>query len=312
MVQTVCGEIDAAELGFTYMHEHVVAATPGFYTSYPERWDEEQVRREATERLHRLRGKGVTAIVDMTPADFHRIPELVRDVSQETGVHIVHATGGYWHSTLFFEWQPMERIAELFLGDIEQGMNGTDVRSGILKFASDAGGMTPTATKIGRAVARVHQQTGVPISTHSHMASRGGLAQLELLEREGVDLSRVIIGHSNDTRDVEYLELLIAQGAWVGMDRFGIDMILPNDERIDLLVEMCERGHADRIVLSHDVTCYGDWIPPDWGVPLPNWVQTHVTDHVVPALLEHGVTPEQIDQMLVGNPRRIFECQGAY
>jgi predicted metal-dependent phosphotriesterase family hydrolase len=98
--------------------------------------------------------------------------------------------------------------------------------------------------------------------------------------------------------------------SWTG-DKEGV-LREEMDLRIKTLAQLCAEGYSDRIVLSHDYTCYGDWVPKDWDRPLPDWTQTHISDGVVPALLATGVSGEQIEQMLVANPRRIFETQGGY
>jgi phosphotriesterase-related protein len=128
-----------------------------------------------------------------------------------------------------------------------------------------------------------------------------------------VDLSRVIIGHSGDTTDVSYLEELIGRGSYIGMDRFGIDVILGFEERVETVARMCRRGHAGKMVLSHDAACFNDWLPEAaLPVVLPNWHYLHIHNDVIPALKERGVTDEQVETMLVNNPREIFERQGAY
>jgi phosphotriesterase-related protein len=153
----------------------------------------------------------------------------------------------------------------------------------------------------------------VPISTHTHAASRRGLEQQRIFAEEGVDLSRVVIGHSGDTTDIAYLEELIAAGSYIGMDRFGVDVYLSTEERVKTVATMCERGHADRMVLSHDASCYFDALPEaTLPVALPNWHYLHIHNDVIPALKERGVTDEQLITMLVDNPRRIFSKQGGY
>jgi phosphotriesterase-related protein len=85
------------------------------------------------------------------------------------------------------------------------------------------------------------------------------------------------------------------------------------DVRVRTLAQLCREGYSDRIVLSHDVTCYADWFPKSLGGgTLKDWTLTHVSDTVVPALLDAGVTGEQVDQMLVGNPRHILERREPY
>lgn len=128
-----------------------------------------------------------------------------------------------------------------------------------------------------------------------------------------MDLSRVIIGHSGDTTDLDYLEELLAAGSYLGMDRFGLDMFCSFEDRVDTVAKMCARGHADRMVLAHDASCYIDWLP-EAALPfvLPNWHYLHIHNEVLPALRQRGVTEEQITTMLVDNPREIFSRQGGY
>jgi phosphotriesterase-related protein len=206
-----------------------------------------------------------------------------------------------------------EFMVDMFVKDIEQGIANTGVRAGILKCATDEPGVTPGVERVLRSVARAHRLTGVPISTHTHAVTRRGLEQQRVFEEEGVDLSRVVIGHSGDTTDLNYLEELIAGGSYLGMDRFGIDVLLPFDQRVETVARMCERGHAGKMVLSHDAACFNDWLPEAaLPVVLPNWHYLHIHNDVIPALKERGVTDEQIETMLVHNPREIFERQGAY
>ena len=97
------------------------------------------------------------------------------------------------------------------------------------------------------------------------------------------------------------------------MDRFGLEIFLPFEDRVDTVARMCERGHADKMVLSHDAMCFNDWLPEEMvTVALPNWHYLHIHNDVIPALKDRGVTDEQLTTMLVDNPRRIFENQGGY
>ena len=122
----------------------------------------------------------------------------------------------------------------------------------------------------------------------------------------------MIIGHSGDTTDLDYLEKLIAKGSYIGMDRFGIDTILSFEDRVGTVARMCERGHAGKMVLSHDAACFSDWLPEAVYTMMPNWHYLHIHNDVIPALKQRGVTDDQISTMLVDNPRKIFERQGSY
>jgi len=206
-----------------------------------------------------------------------------------------------------------EIMTEMFVRDITEGIADTGIKAAILKCATDEPGVTAGVERVLRSVAAAHRETGVPISTHTHAGSRRGLEQQRIFAEEGVDLSRVVIGHSGDSTDLDYLEELIASGSYLGMDRFGIDSILPFEQRVDTVARMCERGHAEKMVLSHDASCYFDALPEDMvAVAMPNWHYLHIHDDVIPALKQRGVTEEQLTTMLVDNPRRIFEHGGGY
>src|SRR5207249_10400818 len=153
---------------------------------------------------------------------------LVSEIAQRSGMQVIAATGLYTYDELphYFASRDANVMADLFVADIQQGIQNTDIKAAILKCATDAQGTTPGGEKVLRAVARAHRRTGVPISTHTHAASQQGLKQQDLFEEEGVDLGRVVIGHSGDTEDIAYLDRLIARGAYIGIDRFGIDTIL--------------------------------------------------------------------------------------
>ncbi len=117
-----------------------------------------------------------------------------------------------------------------------------------------------------------------------------------------------MLAHCGDTTDLEYLERLAESGALLGMDRFGLDILLPFEERVNTVVAMCERGHADKMILSQDANCFSDWFPPGLEEQVsPNWHFLHVVQDVIPALLERGVSQEQVDTMMRENPRRFFE-----
>jgi len=97
------------------------------------------------------------------------------------------------------------------------------------------------------------------------------------------------------------------------MDRFGIDVYLTTEKRVATIAKLCELGHAGRMVLSHDASCHIDWFPAEAvRAAMPNWHFRHISNDVLPALREAGVSDEQITQMTVENPRQIFEQSSSY
>jgi phosphotriesterase-related protein len=314
-MQTAGGVIDTVDLGRTLMHEHVFVLSPELQQNYDLGWDEDARVGDAIERLNELKAAGIDAIVDLTVVGLGRYIPRIKRIAAETDLHIVVATGLYTYADLphYFDYRSPEAMVELFVRDITDGIGETGVRAGILKCATDEPGVTPGVERVLRAVARAHRQTGVPISTHTHAGTRRGLEQQRIFAEEGVDLGRVVIGHSGDSTDIAYLEELIDAGSYLGMDRFGIDVFLPFEQRVGTVATLCERGHADRLVLSHDAACHMDWFDEAMlRAAAPNWNFLHITRDVLPALRERGVTEEQITQMLVTNPREIFAATGAY
>jgi phosphotriesterase-related protein len=322
-LNTARGPIDTADLGVTLMHEHVFIMTTEVAQNDPDAWGDEDRRvDDAIARLNELKSRGVDTVVDLTVIGLGRYIPRIAKIAAATDINIVVATGLYTYNDVPFRFHFQgpgtlldgpETMTAMFVRDITEGIAGTGVKAAILKCATDEPGVTPGVERVLRAVAPAHRETGVPISTHTHAGSRRGLEQQRIFAEEGVDLSRVVIGHSGDSTDLDYLEELIANGSYLGMDRFGLDLLLPFEDRVDTVARMCERGHAQKMVLSHDACCYFDALPEDLTpLVLPNWHYLHIHNDVIPALKQRGVTDEQLETMLVDNPRRIFEHGGGY
>jgi len=267
------------------------------------------------QRLKDVQDRGVKTLVDLTVGDWRDIP-FVKEAVSASGMQVIVATGIYWDVPYYFKAQSgrsIEHIADLFTRDITDGIMDTGVKAGVIKCAADEPGVTPDVERILRAAAKAHRATGVHIATHTHAASEVGLKQQDIFEDEGVDLSRVVIGHCGDSDDIEYIESVLKRGSCIGMDRFGIDVYLSMEKRVATIVELCSRGWVDRMVLSHDACCFFDFYP--WELikdTLTRWNFRHIPDDVIPALRKEGVTDEQLHAMTVGNPRRVFEQQRAY
>lgn len=322
-IDTVRGPVDTAALGRVLMHEHVFVLSPEFLANYPEHdgFREDEQIPAAIERLRELAGEGISTIVDPTVIGLGRYIPRIQRIAAEVEINIVVATGLYTYNDvphyLHFRGpgtmlDGVDPLVELFVKDITEGIADTGVKAALLKCATDEPGITPGVERVLRAVSQAHQQTGVPIFTHTHAPTRRGLEQQDVFEAEGVDLGRVVIGHSGDTTDLDYLTTVADRGSYLGMDRFGIDLLLPFEERVATVAALCERGYAGKMVLSHDAACYNDWLPAaELPVLLPNWHYLHITRDVLPALRERGVTEDQINTMLVDNPRRVFAERSA-
>src|SRR3989442_15430720 len=156
-------------------------------------------------------------------------------------------------------------MKNVFFFKAEDGIRDADV-TGVQTCAlpiSDTAGVTPVIENILRASARTQKATGVQISTHTWAAGRSGEAQQAIFAQEGVDLRRVIIGHSGDSDDLGYLRGLMERGSTIGMDRFGLEHYLPTEKRVEVLARLCAEGYAGKMVLSHDANCWTDMLSED-------------------------------------------------
>jgi phosphotriesterase-related protein len=321
-VQTVLGPIDTADLGRTYMHEHIFVLTTEVQQNYPDEWGSEDERvADAVAKLKALAAQGIATIVDPTVVGLGRyLPRVQRVAEQVPELNVIAATGCYTYSDVpfFFHYRGPalaflgadlpDPMVELFVGDIVDGIAGTGVRAGLLKCAIDEPGLTLGVERVMRAVARAHRQTGTPITVHTHPGTQAGRhVKRVMCDEEGVEPGRIVLGHSGDSTDVEHLTELAEAGFILGMDRFGINIETTFEARADTLVELCRRGFAGQMVLSQDASCFIDWLDPNIKPLLTQWNYLHIIDEVLPYVREHGVTEEQITTMLVDVPRRYFE-----
>jgi phosphotriesterase-related protein len=312
-IQGVLGPIDTADLGFTLMHEHLMIANWSMRQAFADWVKVDEHIDHAANELRAARDRGVRTLVDLTPINLGRDIHVIREVAARAGAHVIAATGLYWHEEPWMAaWEP-DRLVEWMIRDLTDGIQGTSSRAGIVKCATDHLGVTPQNDRLLRAAARLHRLTGVPISTHTSAAHRNGLDQLRVFQEEGVDLSRVVIGHCGDSADLAYLEAILRRGSVIGMDRFGLNQMLPFEQRVATIAELVRRGFAERMVLSHDACCHIDLIPGGRaGHLLPQWNFRHIPDDVIPALRKAGVPDAAIRTMTIDNPRRIFERQASY
>jgi phosphotriesterase-related protein len=309
----VQGAVEAQELGLTLVHEHVRFRDEAVSAEWPSRYDEQLELDAALVAVNAAKAHGVRTIVDPTAMFGGRDVRFMKSVAETTGVRIVPCTGIYSYDYLphYFANRDVDVMADHFVEDIENGIQGTDIKAAFLKCAADAAGVTDNVEKIHRAVARASVQTGAPIMAHSMPAVATGPRQVEIFKEEGVDLSRVQIAHCGDSEDLGYIQGLIDSGVYVGLDRYGLEMYLPIDRRNAVAAELLRRGHAERLMISQDFCASIDWFPPEAGEifeangAIRNWSMTLVFEEVVPALRELGAMDDAVFQTIfTENPRR--------
>ncbi len=315
-VQTATGPIDSADLGRTLVHEHVFVLGEEYRVNY-EAWDEEAQVVRAQQELQGLTELGIDTILDPTVLGLGRYIPRIQRVAEGTDLQIVVATGLYTYNEIPFQFHYTgpglmfdvpEPLVELFVRDLTEGIADTGVRAAFLKCAIEEQGLTPGVERVMRAVGEASVRTGAPITVHTNPHTESGLVAQRVLAETGADLTKVVIGHSGDSTDLDYLMRLADAGSLLGMDRFGLDVLLPFEQRVDTVAELVRRGYADRVVLAHDAACFIDWFDPEAKAQaVPKWNYRHISEDVLPALRERGVSDADIDTMLAANPRRMFE-----
>ena len=318
-VQTVTGPRAPAELGVTLMHEHLLVGWPGWEAEASlDRTARRDHARRCRERMLELRELGVRALVDPCPIDLGRDVELMVEVAEATGVHIVCATGLYKEdmgAPPYFKFRQQfgdaaKEMTDVFVRELVEGVGNTRVRAGIIKVATGANKITPYEETVLRAAARAHLATGAPITTHTDEGTMGP-EQLDILLGEGVAPDAVVVGHSCGSSHLGYHLKMLDRGAYLGFDRFGLELLHPDRERLGSLIGLVGLGFERQIVLSHDtVWCWrgrAPVLPPDM---MPDWQPTHLFRKVLPRLRDAGVAEEKIRTMLVDNPQRYFAKAG--
>jgi phosphotriesterase-related protein len=310
-VETTGGPIDVEDLGLTLIHEHFRTTDEAGRFQFPHLYDEDEEWERAIADAEAVKGHGVKTVVEPSAMFLHRDAAFSKRVADASGLQVVLATGIYTYEHLpqFLLNRDEDAIAAIFVHEIENGIQGTGIKPAFIKCAADEPGLTPNIEKIHRAAARASVQTGKPIMAHSRPASGTGPEQMRIFDEEGVDPGKVQIAHTGDTDDLGYIEKLLATGCWIGMDRYGLDIFLPTQQRQATVLALLEQGHADRMFLSQDYCSTIDWFPREVQDYLkqnevPKWSMTFLFEEVIPELKERGMTDDQLEQMMVENPKR--------
>lgn len=325
-VETVTGPIPADQLGKTLIHEHFVFGYPGFHGDDSlGGFDEQDALETGITVALQLLSFGVDTVVDPTPNECGRNPELLKEISERTGLQIICATGYYYEgegATPYFKFRQglgtaEEEIYEMFKKELTEGIRETGIKPGIIKLASSKGEITPYEQMFFRAAARVHREEGTVILTHTQEGTMGP-EQIRLLIELGCDPKKIVIGHMCGNTDPDYHLAVLKHGAYIAFDRFGIQGMVgapDDDKRIETLMELISKGYKDQIMMSHDTVNY--WmgrpliLPKQVQEKMKNWHPAHLFENVIPALRENGVQEEDIRTMTEKNPSRLFAGVGA-
>jgi phosphotriesterase-related protein len=312
-IETVGGAVEPSELGLTLIHEHLRFRDEAVAENWPGRYDDQAEFAAAVEAVRAAQEHGVQTIVEPTAMFGGRDVRFMKRVADETGVRVVPCTGIYTYEYLphYFENRDEDVIASHFVDDIEKGCQGTEIKAAFIKVAADEPGVNEHVEKVHRAAARASVQTGAPIMAHSRPASQTGPRQVEIFLEEGVAPEKIQIAHCGDTADLDYIQGLLDRGVYVGLDRYGLEMFLPIDQRNETTAELLRRGQTERLMISQDFCCSIDWFPEEAAAELEasgairKWSMTLIFEEVIPWLREQGVLDEAaFETVFVQNPAR--------
>ncbi len=302
-IHTVLGNIEPADLGITYGHEHLL-----FQPHEPLRSQDPDMALDdldaAVREARLFSGAGGRCLVEMTTVDLQRDPNGLKTVSQSSGVHVIAATG--FNKAKFCEafvsGRSVEQLASDMVRDLLVGMDGTPIRAGLIKASSSKDTMTPVEENVFRAAALAHERTGAPVSTHTE-AGTFALEQIDLLTRGGVPPQRMLIGHLDRKLEWETLLAVARRGVFMGFDQISKEKYFPDSARIAMIKRLVEAGHAGQILLGGDLARKSYW--PSYGFGKGPGL-TYILWRFVPWMLEAGIPLDAVEQMLVRNPARLF------
>jgi phosphotriesterase-related protein len=323
MINTVCGPISPEKLGKTLMHEHFAFGYPGYQgdiTMAP--FDREAIVKVGIDMAKQVKAYGVQTVVDATPNECGRDPLLLREISEKSGLNIICASGYYYEGEggpAYFKVRAemsdvadvAEEIYEMFKTEVTKGIAHTGIKPGVFKLASSRDAITDYEQMFFKAAARVSKEDGIPIITHTQ-EGRQGPEQADLLISEGADAKRIMIGHIGGNSDIDYLMRVLEKGVYIGFDRFGVqgEKFALDTRREACVIGLIGLGYANKIMLSHDWVNYWLGRPMIWpelvAKLFANYSPTHIFKDVIPVLKKAGITDEQINIIMVENPKEIF------
>lgn len=312
-IETVLGKIDSSKLGNVLVHEHITFADRTLRDIFKDNFfDEKLVEDLAIKMLREAKKSGIDTIVDGSAINLGRDIKMMQKISKESGVNIIASSGFYYQNEIYLELNSEDFIYSLIEKEIIDGIEGTNVRPGILKIACSPDGLNDVIIKMMRAVGRASKKYNMPIFCHHYPESKNGIEILNILESVGVDPSLVIMGHSGDTNDIPYLSKLLERKCYVGMDRFAFCNVSNSlENRVNTILKLISMGYINQILISHDLAVF-------FGVQedidsfrarasiIPEVSYNFISEKVIPLLLKNGIKMEQIDIILKQNTKRIL------
>ncbi len=299
-ITTINGIISEEHLGKTYIHEHLKIDLSCQKRDSDAKFDDID---SVIEEMKLLRGKGIDTIVEVTNRGMGRDIQAMKKIADATGINVIISTGFYKEPYLpqyVYEMEETE-ISKLLIKDILEGIEDTHMKAHVIgEIGTSSNVMTPMELKVFRIAARTHLETGRPVSTHTTLGTHA-LEQLKFFKEWGVDVSKIVIGHLDLNCDLDYHLRIADTGCFLAFDTIGKVNYQSDEKRIKHISELIHSGHLDQIVLSQDMTRKSH-LKVNGGVGY-----SYLVDHFIPKLIDSGISEEQIDVMMIHNPKRFLK-----
>jgi len=313
-ISTVTGAVGLDDLGKTLMHEHLVVGSSGWELDPNPKlsWQDELLL--CVDRIEELKAAGYRTLVDPCPNDMGRDVKILFEAAARTNFNIICATGfyteeqggnRYWVN--LSQWDPdfVDRLADLMISELTDGVKAVGVRPGVIKLSTAHPPMTDYERKVFTAGAKASLATGAPIMTHTDAVL--GDEQAALLISLGVAPHKIIIGHCCGSSDHSYHRKIIDSGVYVGFDRFGIEMLAPDESRVESILKLLREGLWKQLIVSHDTTCsFRGNIDVSSMLDLTVHQPLRFERVIAPRLLQAGVSKAELEGLLTENPKRYF------
>ena len=286
--------------GFTMMHEHVTIDLSGVKKDLDCRLD---TKEETIEEFKALKAHGVGNVLEVTNIGMGRNVRYIKDVAEASGINILVSTGFYKEPFLpgFVYTDPEEKIVELLVSEIEEGIEDTGVKASVIgEFGTSKNVMTEMEEKVFRICSEAALRTGRPVTTHTTLGTMG-YEQADYLIRRGIDPDKIVIGHQDLSQDLGKILSVLSLGVNVGFDTVGKNNYSPDSFRADALKEIFSRGLGDHVILSMDITRKSH-LKGRGGLGY-----SYLFTSFLPLLRSSGFGDEEINTMLVTTPKRILE-----
>ena len=298
MIKTVLGDVKKQDLGVTLAHEHICCYSEYLYKIANDKYlDKCKLINTASDYLALLKEKyGLNTLVDCTPVNLGRDVDLLKNISEKSGVNIVCSTGFYYTDEPVLYNMPAALLTDYMIEDARK------VNAGIIKCAVENENISEFNQKLLRVFASVHKALGLPIVIHTNADNQNGLKALSILLSEGVKPSAITVGHLSDTEDFDYIRHIAESGCFIGLDRiYDIYSSEYISSKIKMINKLCQAGFDDRIILSHDALFFNGFDEKPEINEKPRL--SYSFDNILPLLPTHFS-----NEVMTVNPKRMLCC----